>query len=64
MAIVQRTADNDDCHSFDLIIKNSDSKIRILIQSLIHSSDPGQYGVNKSNETGTWLAFAEFLLGQ
>lgn len=51
MAIVQRTADNDDCHSFDLIIKDSDSKIRILIQSLIHSSDPGQYGVNKSNET-------------
>ena len=42
---------NENCHSFDLIINDNDSRIRVLIQSLIHSSDPGQYGVNKSDET-------------
>ena len=26
-------------------------QVRIAIQSLIHTSDPGQYGVNKSNDT-------------
>ncbi len=35
---------------FDLIIKNKDKYIA-YIQSLIHTSDPGQYGVNKSDET-------------
>ena len=50
MKVVKRNASNEDCHSFDLIITENDD-IRILIQSLIHSSDPGQYGVNKSNET-------------
>ncbi|MBR3563360.1 MAG: hypothetical protein IKN92_01020 [Clostridia bacterium] len=50
MTVVQRNTSNENCHSFDLIVtENSD--IRILIQSLIHSSDPGQYGVNKSDET-------------
>lgn len=38
-------------HSFDLIIKDKIGNIAILIQSLIHSSDPGQYGVNKASET-------------
>lgn len=38
-------------HAFDLIIKNTDNSPRILIQSLIHTSDPGQFGVDKSNET-------------
>lgn len=51
MTVVQRNAKNENCHSFDLIIKENDSHIRVLIQSLIHSSDPGQYGVNKSDET-------------
>lgn len=50
MTVVQRNANNENCHSFDLIITEDDD-IRILIQSLIHSSDPGQYGVNKSDET-------------
>ena len=50
MTVVQRNASNENCHSFDLII-TQDNDIRILIQSLIHSSDPGQYGVNKSDET-------------
>lgn len=50
MTIVPRNASNENCHSFDLIITENDD-IRILIQSLIHSSDPGQYGVNKSDET-------------
>lgn len=38
-------------HSFDLIILDKKDNIRVLVQSLIHSSDPGQYGVNKSDET-------------
>lgn len=50
MKIVQRDAKNENCHSFDLIITENNS-IRVLVQSLIHSSDPGQYGVNKSDET-------------
>jgi hypothetical protein len=50
MTVVQRNASNENCHSFDLIVTEHDD-IRILIQSLIHSSDPGQYGVNKSDET-------------
>jgi hypothetical protein len=50
MTVVQRNASNENCHSFDLIITHN-SEIRVLIQSLIHSSDPGQYGVNKSDET-------------
>lgn len=51
MNVVHRNANNENCHSFDLIINEADSRIRVLIQSLIHSSDPGQYGVNKSDET-------------
>ncbi len=51
MTVVHRNASNENCHSFDLIINDADSRIRVLIQSLIHSSDPGQYGVNKSDET-------------
>jgi hypothetical protein len=51
MEIITRNAKDDNCHSFDLIIKSTDNKIRVLIQSLIHTSDPGQYGVNKSDET-------------
>ncbi|MCD6296613.1 MAG: hypothetical protein J7M30_05615 [Deltaproteobacteria bacterium] len=37
-------------HAFDMIIQ-SDSRVFVAIQSLIHTSDPGQYGVDKSNET-------------
>ena len=36
--------------SMDLIITHKE-QLRVFIQSLIHSSDPGQYGVNKSGET-------------
>lgn len=36
--------------SFDLIITDNGTP-RVFIQSLIHTSDPGQYGVNKSDET-------------
>lgn len=51
MTVVTRNASNENCHSFDLIINDNTGNIRVLIQSLIHSSDPGQYGVNKSDET-------------
>ena len=37
-------------YSFDLLLLDG-SNVRVAIQSLIHTSDPGQYGVNKSNET-------------
>ncbi len=36
--------------SFDLVI-NKNNKSIVFVQSLIHTSDPGQYGVNKSDET-------------
>lgn len=48
MDVVDRMAGQT--HSFDAIIKNQ-GRVRILVQSLIHTSDPGQYGVNKSDET-------------
>lgn len=37
-------------HAFDLLILKTNS-VKVAIQSLIHTSDPGQYGVDKSNET-------------
>ena len=37
--------------SFDIIIKDLQGQLRIFTQGLIHTSDPGQYGVNKSGET-------------
>lgn len=51
MSVVTRDTGNENCHSFDLIVNDESGNIRVLIQSLIHSSDPGQYGVNKSDET-------------
>lgn len=53
MEIVDRDANDTNIHSFDIVVKDKHNNIRILIQSLIHSSDPGQYGVDKSNETVT-----------
>ena len=38
-------------YAFDLIILDQTNTPRIYVQSLIHTSDPGQYGVNKSDET-------------
>ena len=37
--------------SFDIIIKDLQGQLKIFTQGLIHTSDPGQYGVNKSGET-------------
>lgn len=37
--------------SFDLVITNDLQVPSVFIQGLIHTSDPGQYGVNKSDET-------------
>ena len=51
MDVVSKDITNANIHSFDLIIKDSNNNIKILVQSLIHSSDPGQFGVDKSNET-------------
>lgn len=36
--------------SLDLIITHNE-QLKVFVQGLIHSSDPGQYGVNKSGET-------------
>lgn len=36
--------------SMDLIITHNE-QLKVFVQGLIHSSDPGQYGVNKSDET-------------
>lgn len=38
-------------YSFDLIIETHLQKPLAFLQGLIHTSDPGQYGVNKSDET-------------
>ena len=53
MTIIDRDSSDNNIHSFDIIILDENNNIRILVQSLIHSSDPGQYGVNKSSETVT-----------
>lgn len=37
--------------SFDIIIKDAAGNLKVFTQGLIHTSDPGQYGVNKSAET-------------
>lgn len=37
--------------SFDLILCTEDALPFAFVQSLIHTSDPGQYGVNKSDES-------------
>lgn len=37
--------------SFDVIAKDAQGIPSFFVQSLIHTSDPGQYGVNKSDET-------------
>ena len=50
MVVIPKNTKNDYCHSFDLIVFDT-AKPKVLIQSLVHTSDPGQYGVNKSNET-------------
>lgn len=42
--------DEEKTWSMDLIIKDNE-QLKVFIQGLIHSSDPGQYGVNKSGET-------------
>jgi hypothetical protein len=38
-------------YSFDMVVLGAKNEVRIAIQSLIHTSDPGQYGVDKSNQT-------------
>ena len=43
--------DKGKTHSFDLVVVDDDETVRVVMQSLIHTSDPGQYGVNKSDET-------------
>lgn len=48
MEVVDRTAGRT--HSFDMVLRDRRYN-RVLVQSLIHTSDPGQYGVNKSDET-------------
>jgi len=48
MALSDRKAGST--HAFDMIILSGDV-VSIVIQCLIHTSDPGQYGVDKSNET-------------
>lgn len=42
--------DEEKTWSMDLIITHEE-QLRVFVQGLIHSSDPGQYGVNKSGET-------------
>jgi len=49
MQIVDRTAGTT--RSFDMVVNSENNQAAVLVQSLIHTSDPGQYGVNKSDET-------------
>jgi hypothetical protein len=43
--------DADSTISFDLLVLDSDGKIRVCVQSLVQSSDPGQFGVEKVKDT-------------
>jgi hypothetical protein len=47
---MELTTRSDTTHAFDIIITHNNNPF-IVIQSLIHTSDPGQFGVDKSNET-------------
>lgn len=51
MTFSQHEVGISDSYSFDLVILDDSDSPAVLVQSLIHSSDPGQYGVNKSDET-------------
>lgn len=46
--IVRREADKT--FSSDLVILDSGGKVRVCVVGLIHSSDPGQFGVDKSDK--------------
>jgi hypothetical protein len=43
--------DSSTTFSFDLVILDGQGNTRVGIQGLVQSSDPGQFGVNKFNET-------------
>ncbi len=47
--VVSRDADRT--LSFDLLILDSRSEVRVCVQSLVQSSDPGQFGVEKAKDT-------------
>jgi hypothetical protein len=38
--------------SFDLLAMDENDRIRVCLQSLVQSSDPGQFGVEKAKDTG------------
>ena len=48
MMVTERVA--GETHAFDMLVLNN-GRVCIAIQSLIHTSDPGQFGVDKSNES-------------
>lgn len=43
--------DADSTMSFDLLVLDANDRIRVCIQSLVQSSDPGQFGVEKAKDT-------------
>lgn len=43
--------DPDKTFSFDLLVLNDADEVVVCMQGLVQSSDPGQFGVNKSDET-------------
>lgn len=45
------TKNNASSRSYDLVISDKADVIRILMAGLIHSSDPGQFGVDKTKDT-------------
>jgi hypothetical protein len=49
MAIERRSAGTTT--SFDIVLTDKGGALRAFVQGLVQSSDPGQFGVNKSNET-------------
>jgi hypothetical protein len=52
---------NEGTRSYDLVVLDKNNKIRVLVIGLIHSSDPGQYGVDKAGTTkGTKNEITEF----
>jgi hypothetical protein len=44
--------DPETTFSFDIVVVDQNGAPRVGIQGLVQSSDPGQFGVNKSDETG------------
>lgn len=51
---VNQTQRADNTNSYDLVVLDSNDKVKVVIIGLIHTSNPGQYGKDKICKTSTY----------